>query len=86
MATQSAVRCVKTVSAGAVLPARRESARRMDAAACFQALELELSKAPIGTVQKGMAGVRLLKRAGIALVCSGLAVLIGSVAGMLNGV
>ena len=92
MATQSAVRCVENspVQSGAATAVRQngtmasEEARRLGAAACLSALELELKAAPIGAVQKGMAGTRLLRRAGLALACTGLAVLIGGLAGTLS--
>ena len=86
MAIQSAVRCVETNPArpGEATAVRLDTAPRMDAIACIEALELELNHTPIGTIQKGMAGARLLRRTGVALVCTGLAVLIGGLAGTLG--
>jgi hypothetical protein len=90
MAIQSAVRCVERdpAQAGAVAVrlegALPEDAGRRGAAARLSALELALSQAPFGAVQKGMSGARLLRRAGLALACTGLAVLIGGLAGTLS--
>jgi hypothetical protein len=55
----------------------------MDAVATFQVLEKALSDAPIGARRGGSYG-RFLRRAGIALVCSGVAMLIGTLAGTLG--
>ena len=90
MAIQSTVRCVQGSSArpGAVTSVRVDAAHfdagRMDAVATFQVLEKALSDSPIGVIRKGGSYARFLKRAGIALVCSGIAILIGGLAGTLN--
>jgi hypothetical protein len=91
MAIQSAVRCVPGNSAqlsDAVTSVRVDAAHldagRMDAVATFQVLERALSDAPIGASRKSGAYGRFLKRAGIALVCSGVAMLIGTLAGTLG--
>ena len=85
MAIQSAVRCVETgpVEAGAVTSVRTETAH-MDAIATFQALEQELARAPIGVVHKRDARTRFIRRACMALVCSGIAILIGGLMGTLS--
>jgi hypothetical protein len=91
MAIQSAVRCVEKspAEAGSATAVRLDGALPKDAgslgaAAYLSALEIELSRAPIGAVQKGMAGTRLLRRAGLALACAGLAILVGGLAGTLG--
>ena len=91
MAIQSTVRCVP--GNPAALPDSVTSVRvdtalldagRMDAIATFQALERALGEKPIGIVQRGGSYGRFMRRAGIALVCSGLAILIGGLAGTLG--
>jgi hypothetical protein len=83
MAIQSAVRCVEAnpAESGAVTAVRADVAH-MDALATFQALERELTASPIAVTYRGRS--RFLKRAGLALVCSGLAVLIGGLLGTLS--
>ena len=87
MAIQSAVRCVETVpvKADEATAIREDSAGRMDAAACIQALELELALAPFAVpVHRDKARARFWKRARLAMMFSGLAILIGGLAGTLT--
>ena len=87
MATQSAVRCVEAVpvKSGEATAVREDSAGRMDAVASIQALERELAEAPIASpVQVHKARERLFKRAGLVVMASGLAILVGGLAGTLS--